>query len=49
MASALTSVQESLFAWDDRGAKFYTELRYHRAYHRGIDTQVLPLTFGFRF
>jgi hypothetical protein len=30
-------------------AKFYTELRYHRAYTSGIDTQVLPLTFGIRF
>jgi len=30
-------------------AKFYTELRYHYAWHNGINTQVLPLTFGFRF
>ena len=29
--------------------KFYTELRYHHAYTSGIDTQVLPLTFGIRF
>jgi hypothetical protein len=30
-------------------AKFYTELRYHYAWHSGINTQVLPLTFGFRW
>lgn len=29
--------------------KFYTELRYHHAYTNKIDTQVLPLTFGFRW
>lgn len=30
-------------------AKFYTELRYHVAYTKGINTDVLPLTFGIRF
>lgn len=30
-------------------AKFYTELRYHVAYTEGINTDVLPLTFGIRF
>lgn len=30
-------------------AKIYAEARYHRAYTTGIDTQVLPLTFGVRW
>jgi outer membrane protein with beta-barrel domain len=30
-------------------AKFYTELRYHVAYTTGINTDVLPWTFGIRF
>jgi opacity protein-like surface antigen len=30
-------------------AKFYTEVRYHHAYTSRVDTQVLPLTFGFRW
>jgi Outer membrane protein beta-barrel domain len=30
-------------------AKFYTEVRYHVAYTKGINTDVLPLTFGIRF
>jgi hypothetical protein len=37
------------FRIGDSYAKFYTELRYHHAFHRGIDTQVLPLTFGIRY
>jgi len=34
--------------WDS-SANFYTELRYHRAFTRGFDTSVLPLTFGVRW
>ena len=34
------------FRIGDSYVKFYTELRYHHAFHKGIDTQVLPLTFG---
>jgi len=30
-------------------AKFYTELRYHVAYTTGVNTDVLPWTFGIRF
>ncbi|HET7871478.1 MAG TPA: outer membrane beta-barrel protein [Terriglobales bacterium] len=30
-------------------AKFYTELRYHVAYTKGVNTDVLPWTFGIRF
>jgi hypothetical protein len=33
----------------DTGAKFYTEVRYHRAYHRGINTEVIPITLGIRW
>jgi hypothetical protein len=33
----------------DSYVKFYAELRYHHPFHRGIDTQVLPLTFGVRY
>jgi hypothetical protein len=33
----------------DTSAKFYAEIRYHRAFHRGINTEVLPITFGFRW
>ena len=29
--------------------KIFTEVRYHHAFHHGIDTQVLPLTFGIRY
>jgi len=29
--------------------KFYTEVRYHHASHNTIDTDLLPLTFGFRW
>jgi hypothetical protein len=37
------------FRVGDSYVKFYAELRYHHAFHRGIDTQVLPLTFGIRY
>ena len=37
------------FRVGDTYAKFYAELRYHHAFHKGIDTQVLPLTFGIRY
>jgi hypothetical protein len=37
------------FRLGESRAKFYTEARYHHAYHSGIDTQVIPLTFGIRF
>lgn len=30
-------------------AKFYTEARYHHAVYNHVSTQLLPLTFGFRF
>lgn len=33
----------------DTSAKIYIEARYHRANHRGIPTEVLPLTFGVRW
>jgi hypothetical protein len=29
--------------------KIFTEVRYHHAFHHGIDTQILPLTFGIRY
>jgi hypothetical protein len=29
--------------------KAFTEVRYHHAFHQGIDTTVLPLTFGIRY
>ena len=29
--------------------KFYTEVRYHHAAHDKVDTDLLPLTFGFRW
>jgi hypothetical protein len=32
-----------------QSAKFYTEVRYHRAYPDNVDTEVLPVTFGFRW
>jgi hypothetical protein len=31
------------------GAKFYTEVRYHRAFMDRFDTEVLPVTFGIRW
>lgn len=33
----------------DTSAKLFAEVRYHRANHRGIPTEVLPLTFGIRW
>jgi hypothetical protein len=38
-----------IFRIGDSYVKFYTELRYHHAFHKGIDTQVLPMTFGIRY
>jgi hypothetical protein len=29
--------------------KFYTEIRYHHASHKRVNTDLLPLTFGFRW
>jgi hypothetical protein len=37
------------FRLGDSGANFYTEVRYHQAFTRNIDTVVLPLTFGIRW
>jgi opacity protein-like surface antigen len=37
------------FAIGKAGAHLYTEVRYHRAFTDGIDTTVLPLTFGVRW
>jgi hypothetical protein len=37
------------FRLGDSTANFYTEIRYHRAFTRNIDTIVLPLTFGIRW
>jgi Outer membrane protein beta-barrel domain len=37
------------FRLGESHGKFYTELRYHAAYFSHITTQVLPLTFGFRW
>ena len=34
--------------WDS-SANFYTEFRYHRAFTQGLDTSVLPVTFGVRW
>jgi hypothetical protein len=33
----------------ETNAKLFAEVRYHRAYHRGINTEVLPITFGIRW
>jgi len=33
----------------DGNTKFYTELRYHHAGYNHVSTQLLPLTFGFRW
>jgi hypothetical protein len=33
----------------DGGTKFYTEVRYHHAPHDNVNTDLLPLTFGFRW
>jgi hypothetical protein len=37
------------FRLGESHAKIYAEARYHYAYHHGINTQVLPLTFGLRW
>jgi hypothetical protein len=36
-------------AFGESRANFYTEIRYHQAFTKNIDTTVLPLTFGVRF
>lgn len=33
----------------DTSANFYSEIRYHHAFTRGVETTVLPLTFGIRW
>jgi hypothetical protein len=56
----IASNSESASGWNTGGgimiglgretsAKFYAEIRYHRAFHKGINTEVLPITFGFRW
>jgi len=37
------------FRVGDSGANIYAEVRYHRAFTPGIETTVLPLTFGVRW
>jgi hypothetical protein len=37
------------FGGEGPGAKFYTEVRYHRAYFDNFDVEVLPVTFGLRW
>jgi len=37
------------FRLGDSGANLYTEVRYHRAFTRNIETSVLPLTIGVRW
>lgn len=37
------------YRFKESHAKFYTELRYHYAWHNRINTAVLPLTFGLRW
>lgn len=37
------------FRLGDSGANFYTEIRYHRAFTRNVETEVLPVTFGVRW
>ena len=37
------------FRLGESRTNFYTEVRYHRAFTRNVDTEVLPLTFGFRW
>ena len=57
--AVLASGSSNGFGWNAGGGltyrlgashlKFYTEARYHFAYHSGINTRVLPLTFGLRW
>jgi hypothetical protein len=37
------------FGGEGPGMKFYTEVRYHRAFMERFDTEVLPITFGIRW
>ena len=37
------------FRLGESGANFYTEIRYHHAFTRNVETDVLPLTFGIRW
>lgn len=37
------------FRISDSQAHLYTEVRYHHAFTRGVETSVLPLTFGVRW
>jgi hypothetical protein len=37
------------FRLGEGGTKFYTEIRYHHAGYDTVDTNILPLTFGFRW
>ena len=37
------------FRLGESNANFYTEVRYHRAFTRNIDTIVMPITFGIRW
>lgn len=37
------------FPLGESGAHIYTEVRYHQAFTRSVDTIVLPLTFGIRW
>jgi hypothetical protein len=58
-SAVLNSGSSDGFGWNIGGgltyrvgeshAKIYAEARYHYAYHHGINTQVLPLTFGLRW
>lgn len=37
------------FPLGDSSANFYTEVRYHQAFTRNVETSVLPITFGIRW
>jgi hypothetical protein len=37
------------FGHEGPGMRIYTEVRYHKAYFSNFDTEVLPVTFGFRW
>jgi len=37
------------FRLGDTGANIYTEVRYHHAFTKDVDTTVLPVTFGVRW
>lgn len=38
-----------MFQLGESTASFYTEVRYHRAFTKNVETSVLPLTFGIRW